>query len=97
GPVLLEIKPLRGIGFDSVLAQRVVVSAHRVGIALELAHHSSSMDVVHTYQAHPFRNYAKIYPVRFLPCVGSVTGPMKVEDHAITARPVRHGLNCRVA
>src|SRR4029079_1880877 len=63
GPVLLEVEPELGVGCAVVRAADLVVAAHRVGVAVELADHGPGVDVVDAEHATPLRQHAEGHAV----------------------------------
>ena len=92
-----KYSPCEGSASIVLQRKRVVVTANRVGVALQLADYRARVNVVHSRQAHPFRDHAEVYAVRLLARISSVTRAVQVQNHAVAARPLRHRLNCGIA
>src|SRR5664279_2518954 len=97
GPVLFEIQTEAEVYRDLILAQSVVVAAHRIGIAFQFTYYRAGMNMVDSSQAHPLGDHPEVDSMRLLSCVSAVTSPVQVQDDAVLASPLGHRLNCRVA
>ena len=96
-PVLVEVDAVAQVGGHLRAAQRVVVAAHHGRVAFQLADHGAGVQVVDADQPAPLGDDPEADPVRLLPGVGAVPGPVQVQDDPAAPGPAGHRLQRRIA
>jgi hypothetical protein len=77
------------VGGHEVLAEQVDYAEGGLPVALELADHSSGVQVVAADQAQPLGQHPEVDAMVLLPVEDRVQGAVNVQQHAVSPAPAR--------